>query len=155
MDIANFFPNQKEIDSKIIIDKSLTEYKVLARKNLQLQIKLGQLADETKCYKYWIGEDTICDSNSIFEKYILCFRQILSIGLDKNYSDVTNIVVTPSEFCLSDQFINLYIDINDLMISPSKDHFVTILEDFLSLGVSLGFTESQITEGFHTIGNKI
>lgn len=155
MDIANFFPNQKEVDSKIIIDSSLTDYKVLARKNLQLQIKLGQLADETKCYKYWIEEDVICDSNSIFEKYILCFRQILSIGLDKNYSDVTNVVVTPSEYCLSDQFINLYIDINDLMISPSKDHFVTILEDFLSLGVSLGFTESQIVDGFHTIGNKI
>ena len=43
---------------------------------------------------------------------------------------------------------NLYIDINDLIISPSEDHFLTLLEDTLILGVSLGYSEEEIIGSF-------
>lgn len=151
MNIANFFPEQKQVNSHIKMDNTLSDYKLLARKHLQLHIKLSDLANETKCYKYWVDDENILDSNTIFEKYVICFKQILSVGLDKNYDDVDEITITPSEYCLSDQFINLYIDINDLIISPSKDHYITILEDFLSLSISLGFTEQQIIDRFYDI----
>ena len=45
-------------------------------------------------------------------------------------------------------FLNLFIDINDLIISPSTDHFNTLLEDVLSLGVTLGYDEEQISKAF-------
>ncbi|MFR3522834.1 MAG: dUTP diphosphatase, partial [Clostridia bacterium] len=54
----------------------------------------------------------------------------------------------PNDYCLSDQFLNLYIDINDLIISPSTDHFFTLLEDSLSLGVTLGYSEEEIFNSF-------
>lgn len=154
MNIVNFFPEQKRINSHIKIDTTLSDYKLFARKHLQLHVRLSDLANETSCYKYWIDGEKILDSNTIFEKYILCFKQIITLGLDKKYDDVDEITITPSEYCLSDQFINLYIDVNDLIISPSKDHYITILEDFLSLGVSLGYTEQQIIDGFYNIADK-
>lgn len=154
MNIANFFPDQNQVNSLIKIDSSLSDYKLFARRHLQLHVKLSDLANETKCYKYWVDEETILDNNTIFEKYIICFKQILSVGLDKNYDDIDEITITPSEYCLSDQFINLYIDVNDLIISPSKDHYITILEDFLSLSISLGFTEQQIIAGFYDIADR-
>ena len=56
--------------------------------------------------------------------------------------------IKSAEDCLSDQFLNLYIDINDLIISPSEDHFLTLLEDTLILGVSLGYSEAEILSAF-------
>ena len=151
MQISNLFKIQKNLNKKILIDSTLSDYKLFARKHLQLQIKMSDLANETKCYKYWLDDDCALNKDLIFKKYIACFKQILSLGLDNNYDDddVNDVVFQPSEYCLSDQFLNLYIDINDMIISPSKDHFVTLLEDYLSLGISLGLSEQMIIDGFY------
>ncbi|AYE34289.1 dUTP diphosphatase [Clostridium septicum] len=151
MDAKSLFEAQLEKNQKININSKLNQYKLSVRKNLDLHIKIGSLADETKCYKYWIDEDSSINMNLIFEKYLDCLGQILTIGLDKNYSDITDIRVKPNDYCLSDQFLNLYIDINDLTISPSKDHFLTLLEDFISLGITLGYSEYKIKESFINI----
>ena len=153
MQILDLFKIQKEDNNKLVIDNSLSDYKLFARKHLELQIKMSDLANETQCYKYWLNDDSILNKDAIFKKYIACFKQILSLGLDNNYDDMNEVTIQPSEYCLSDQFLNLYIDINDLIISPSEDHFTTLIEDFLSLGISLGFSEQMILDGFYDYSN--
>ena len=153
MQILDLFKIQKEDNNKRVIDNSLSEYKLFARKHLELQIKMSDLASETQCYKYWISDESILNKDAIFKKYIACFKQILSLGLDNDYDDMNEVTIQPSEYCLSDQFLNLYIDINDLIISPSEDHFTTLIEDFLSLGISLGFSEQMILDGFYDYSN--
>lgn len=148
MHIANLFSTQKNLINNIVIDKTLSEYKVFARKYLQLQIKMSDLANETKCSTYWIDTQSKLDKTRTLEKYITCLRDIVALAIDNNYDDINVIDLEPSEYCLSDQFLNLYIDINDLVMSPSRDHFITILEDYLSLGLSLGFNEELIENEF-------
>lgn len=148
MHVANLFNTQKKLIDNVVIDKTLSEYKVFARKHLQLHIKMSDLANETKCSTYWIDTQCTLDRTRTLEKYIACLRDIISLALDNNYDDIDEIDLEPSEYCLSDQFLNLYIDINDLVMSPSRDHFITILEDYLSLGLSLGFNEELIENEF-------
>lgn len=148
MNITCLFEAQKENNKKVTIDKNLNQYKLSARKHLELHIKLSSLADETKCYKYWLDNDSELDKAIIFNKYLDLLGQILILGLDSNYADLAEIKVLPNDYCLSDQFLNLYIDINDLIISPSKDHYLTLLEDFISLGITLGYSENKITDLF-------
>lgn len=150
MNIKSLFEKQYENNKKIIIDPSLNEYKLSARKNLDLNIKLAALADATECYKYWIDtnlNETI-NENIIFQKYIELFSQIITLGLDRNYDDSYEVEVVESEYCLSDQFLTLFIDINDLTISPSEDHYQTLLQDYISLGISLGLSEKKIIDMF-------
>lgn len=149
MNIANLIKFQKEASIEFVIDSTLSDYKILARKNLELNVKISDLARATNCYKYWINDDTVLDDNKIFEEYISCFKQIISLGLHNNYTDIEEVTAETSEYCISDEFINLFIDINDLIISPSKDHFITLIEDFLSLSISLGFSENLILDGFY------
>jgi dimeric dUTPase (all-alpha-NTP-PPase superfamily) len=146
MHIANLFKIQENECYTLVIDTTLSEYKILARKHLQLHIAMSDLANETNCYKYWLNDEKVLDNSIIFNKYIACFRQLISLGLYNKYNDIEEIDIELSDYCLSDQFLNLYIDINDLMISPSKDHFITLTEDFLSLGINLGFTEKMIID---------
>lgn len=148
MNIKPLFEKQSEKNSKLIIDPSLDEYKLSARRNLELNVKLSHLADETKCYKYWIDDNTDINENVVFQKYLDLFSQILTLGLDKDYIDSYNVKVVESDYCLSDQFLNIYIDINDLTISPSEDHYQTLLEDFISLGLTLGYSQQKIIDTF-------
>lgn len=148
MNIMSLFEIQREKNKKIIIDNNLNQYKLSARKHLELHIKLSSLAEKTNCYKYWLGDNYEIDKNNIFSNYLDFLGQILTLGLDCNYTDITDVKVLPNDYCLSDQFLNLYIDINDLIISPSKDHYLTLLEDFISLGITLGYSENNIIDYF-------
>lgn len=148
MEIKSFFEAQRERNRQLIIDSNLSEYKIWARKHLELHTKISHLADETKCYKYWIEEDKELDTEVLFKKYLDCFATIISIGIDKKYDSIEEIAIKPNDYCLSDQFLNLFIDLNDLIISPSEDHYITLVEDFISLGITLGYSETQIRESF-------
>ena len=155
MHIANLFEIESKSTNNLIIDSNLSEYKIIARKHVQLHIAVSDLANETKCYQYWINDKVTLNDEAILDKYINCLKQILSLGIYNSYNDIESIDVEPSEYCLSDQFLNLYIDINDLVISPSKDHYITLTEDFLSLGISLGFTEKLINDRFTKIHEQV
>lgn len=148
MNILSIIESQKKKASSLVIDNSLSNYKISARKHLELQVKLSMLAEETKCYKYWIDNNSNIDTEIIFAKFLDFLSHIISFGIDKNYINSYDIIVKSTEYCLSDQFLNLYIDINDLIISPSEDHFLTLLEDTLILGVSLGYSEEEIIGSF-------
>ncbi|WP_411169293.1 dUTP diphosphatase [Clostridium sp. MB05] len=148
MEIIAFFESQREKNKQIIIDSTLSEYKIWARKHLELHTKLSSLADETKCYKYWIDNDNPINKSVLFEKYLDCFDHIINIGIDRHYDHIKEVVIKPNDYCLSDQFLNLFIDLNDLIISPSDDHYMTLIEDFISLGITLGYSESKIKESF-------
>ncbi|MDU5107424.1 MULTISPECIES: dUTP diphosphatase [unclassified Clostridium] len=148
MEIKSFFEAQIERNKQLVIDSNLSEYKIWARKYLELHTKISHLADETQCYKYWIGEELEINKEALFKKYLDCFATIISIGIDKKYNSIEEVSIKPNDYCLSDQFLNLFIDLNDLIISTSEDHYLTLVEDFISLGITLGYSETQIREAF-------
>lgn len=148
MNILPIVELQKEKKHGLLINKDLSQYKLWARKHLELQVKLSSLAEETKCYKYWIDDGLNLNKENVFIKYTDFIAHIINLGIDKHYIDSYEVVLRPNDYCLSDQFLNLYIDINDLIISPSNDHFFTLLEDTLSLGITLGYSEEEIFNSF-------
>lgn len=152
--ICDLFQIQRDIDTGVSINEDLSDYKVTARKNLALHIKISDLANETKCCDYTNDSDSVKDDTLILKKYVSCLQQILSIGIDNNYNtSMDQLNISPSDYCLSDQFLNLYIDINDLIISKSEDHFITLCEDFLSIGFKLGYDENKICEAFKELAS--
>lgn len=155
MNIHILLNQEKELIKNIAIDDTLNDYTLFARKHLQLHIKMSDLANETKCYKYWVGEIDSVNLENVFQKYISCFHQILFLGLDGDFEDLETVTAQSTDSCLSDQFLNLFIDINDSIMSSSEDHFATLVEDYLTLGSCLGFSEEQIIEGLCECNEEI
>ena len=145
MNVQPMFEIQKKFNDTLSINTELDSYKLRARKNLQFQITLGELANETICFNYLLTTTKTINMDKIFSKFIVCISQVLTLGIDHNYNHITSIEMIPNDYCLSDQFLNLYIDINDLIASPSMDHYQTLFEDLLSLGLTLGFSEEEIS----------
>lgn len=148
MNVQQMFETQKRVNNNLNIDTDLNSYKLRARKNLLFQITLGELASETICFNFLLKKPKAIDIKEVFNKFIICISQVLTLGIDYNYDHIESINIIPNDYCLSDQFLNLYIDINDLIASPSMDHYQTLFEDLLSLGLTLGFSEVDILNQF-------
>ena len=148
MNVQPMFEIQKRFNNTLSINTELDSYKLRVRKNLLFQITLGELANETICFNFLLKTPKTIDLNKIFNKFIVCISQVLTLGIDYRYDKINSIDMIPNDYCLSDQFLNLYIDINDLIASPSMDHYQTLFEDLLSLGLTLGFSEDEISGQF-------
>ena len=146
MNLNKLFDLQRVLNDKLVEGHELDEYVLSQRKALGLHVQIGKLANSTNCFRFWGKKDSI-DRKVVLEDYLYSLFFILSIGIDKCYTDIT---LNPrhSEYCLTDQFLTLYIDINDLVITSSKYHYKTIFDDFLALGLSLGFTEEEIENAY-------
>lgn len=151
MFISNLFELQRENDKKLNINPELDEYKIRARQNLELHVKVSDLASETNCFAYTTDVKSNFDKDVILLKFVKCLKQVLTIGINNGYDILKEVSINHNEYCLSDQFLNLYIDINDLIISRSEDHFETLLEDLLSIGDTLGLSEQEIIEEFNKL----
>ncbi|OPJ62289.1 dUTP diphosphatase [Clostridium oryzae] len=146
MNLEKLLDLQKELDLRIVNQHKLQSVSLVQKKVLALQVEIGELANETRCFKYW-SLKAPSPSKVILEEYVDCLHFILSIGLEKDFYQ-TEVEVKQSDSPLTDQFLNLYIDISDFFICPSADHYITLFEDFLSLGDSLGFDENTIENGY-------
>lgn len=148
MNIQPLFEVQQKYNNNLPINEDLDLHKLRVRKNLEFTIAIGELASETNCFNYLVKKTSPVNLTKIFNKYIACISQALTLGIDYKYTDLIAVSMSPNDYCISDQFLNLYIDINDLISSPSMDHYLTLFEDLLSLGLTLGFPESQIQDQF-------
>ena len=137
MNLQKLYALQKELDSRIVSEHNLQSENLIQRKTLALQVEIGELANETRCFKYW-SDKAPSPKDVILEEYVDCLHFILSIGLEKNFQDIHLEPKLPDS-SLTDQFLNLYIDLNDFIICLSHDQYITLFEDFLNLGLSLGF----------------
>lgn len=142
MILKELFELQRKLDQKIIVNHNLQEDFLLKKKILALQVEIGELANETRCFKYWSKKGP-SEKSIILEEYVDCIHFILSIGIEKIYEDVL-LDIKQNNFSITDQFLNIYIDINDFIVCQSKDHYITLFEDFLSLGISLDFSKEDI-----------
>lgn len=147
MNLCGLYSLQSELDEKIRITHNLKDKNLTGKKILSLQVELGELANETRCFKYWSTKPP-SPKNVILEEYVDCLHFILSLGLDYNCTDL-EIKMIPRKVKLTEQFINLFIDVTDCLVSSSTDHYTTLFEDFLILGYNLGFTEEDITEAYY------
>ena len=148
MNINPMFEINKKILSSLPINPELDSYKLRVRKLLEFEVTLGELAKVTNCYSYLDNNTEDPCSDLVLEKYINCISNLITLGIEHNYDDITSINVATNDNCLSDQFLNLYIDINDLIVSPCRDHYITLFEDILAVGEFLGFSEDIIDEKF-------
>ncbi|MCJ7688834.1 MAG: dUTP diphosphatase [Clostridiaceae bacterium] len=146
MNLQRLFQMQNTLDKRILTEHNLENMQLLQKKILSLQVELGELANETRCFKFWSTKKP-SSKDVILEEYVDCLHFILSIGLEKKFDDVTlNTKYNTSE--LFQQFLNLYVNISDFIICSSLDNYLTVFQNFLCLGENLGFSKEDIENAY-------
>lgn len=149
MNLSKLFKLQHTLDERIVEEHDLQGKHLFSNKILALQVEISELANETRCFKFWSNKGPSPKEKTL-EEYVDCLHFILSLGLEKNYSDVElNLRYDTSDNIeLTKHFVNIYIDINDFVVCPSKDNYKTLFEDFLCLGSDLGFSYEEVEKAY-------
>lgn len=142
MNLEKLYEFQRKLDKGMQDRLEVQGKPLLTQKLLALQVKIGELANETQCFKFWVAKKSPI-RRKILEKYIDCLYIIFSIGFEKGFTE-TEFEVKETEYELTEHFLNMFIDLNDFMVCSSKDNYITLMEATLSLSLLFGFTEDDI-----------
>lgn len=115
----------------------------LVRKNkLELLVEIGELANETKCFKYWNDKEPNQDLIKIeyADCFImtLCFFNYLNISLEENF------MLPKILYDKTDLFANLYNLASEFYYTESKEVIKNIFVNLLELGKLLKITDEEI-----------
>lgn len=146
MELEKLFAVQKELNDRILREHQLDPQKLRKDKFLALFTELGELANETRCFKYWSSKPP-APRERILEEYVDCLHFILTLGLDAGFTDVEPRLGV-QDMDLTSHFIDIFLCVNEMLSVSSKNSYEILLEDFYSLGLALGFTGIEVQEAY-------
>jgi len=146
MELHQLFYIQSQLDKKIAANHDLYKKDLMSSKILALLVELGELANETRCFKFWSLKGP-AEREKILEEYVDCLHFILSLGLDNGY--VFSIIeVIPKDGDLTEHFQEVFAKVIGFKALPSEESYKTLFSDFVSLGHKLEFKPEEIFDGY-------
>lgn len=155
LDLETLFTLQAKLDRKIMESHHLGETEdIVSAKVLALYVELGELANETRCFKYWSVKPPSA-KQEILEEYVDALHFVLSLGLSLNYQDDVNV-----ENSLLEQgkqldskgqvevFTNMFEQVAVFAQESSLDNYQRLFRALIQLGQALGFSWSEIEEAY-------
>lgn len=149
MNLRKLFSMQETLDKRIHDEHNPSEALLIDNKLLSLLVELGELANETRCFKYWSKKGP-SEREVILEEFVDGLHFILSIGISKGYKDIilenTLCCNCPKELTLL--FLDLYSAVNAFAKDQCNKNYSHIFNNFLILGKALSFSESEIEAAY-------
>lgn len=149
--MENHIKSSSDIEEDALGKENIFDLRFLA-----LQVKIGELANMTKCYKYSkIKEDLSKDK--LMGRYIEAMKFLLSIGNINNFNIIgfDNIVVVKDNSSIIKVFSNIFEYICEVReLSRSNNYFdalnayIKLFEEFIKLASHLDFTMEEVCESY-------
>jgi dimeric dUTPase (all-alpha-NTP-PPase superfamily) len=138
---------QKELDTYITNHHQLADENLFEEKVLALLVELGELANETRCFKFW---STKAKSNKdvILEEYVDNIHFLLSIGLEKGYA-FAQITTPNNQLDGTKTFNDVFKKVLHFYEKQTEKAYVHMFQAYVSLAQLLGFTEADIMKAYH------
>lgn len=140
------FDIQRQLDDIICKNHNLYNKDLVPAKILALEVELGELANETRCFKFWSNKGP-SSKEVILEEYVDGLHFLLSIGLDEGF-DRAEFHIKDNPRDLVQQFQEIFRKSCNFYQTLKEEDYIELFEGFLSLGQKLGFTWEEIEEAY-------
>ncbi|MBM7578897.1 dUTP diphosphatase [Jeotgalibacillus terrae] len=137
---------QNELDSFIERENNLTGKDLLRDKLLALSVEAGELANETRCFKFWSRKGP-SEKSIILEEYVDGIHFLLSIGLEKDFRFSGSADEKGSQ-SLTDLFIAFNRCISAFELDQTKDHYIQMWHVYLAIGEKLSFSAQDTIQAY-------
>jgi dimeric dUTPase (all-alpha-NTP-PPase superfamily) len=145
MKFKELFKMQRELDTFIEETQNIT-YDVFQEKGLALLVELSELANETRCFKFWSTKGP-SDRSVILEEFVDSIHFILSLGNMRGFSmDAWPEVKEKAE--LTPLFIETTVAATTFIGAPTKEAYHRLWHLYGKLAYNLGFTVEDILDAY-------
>lgn len=145
MDWLTLFEMQEQLDKRIQSEHNLTGNQFDERL-LALLVELGELANETRCFKFWSTKGPSAQV-TILEEYVDGVHFLLSLGLSLDYKK-NQFAEGDYYLTATDGFLDVYNKTNVFAISRTEQSYDVLIGAYLALGATLGFTQEMIFKAY-------
>ena len=127
----------------IFIDKFSSIDKDMFRKNkIELLVEIGELANETKCFKYWTKKEA--NRDLVLEEYADCI--IMTLCLYNYYHMELNDIEYNRINDINDIFAKLYQLASSVYFTDNNEELEEVLFYLINLADLLNITKEEIVE---------
>ncbi|MBB6452058.1 dimeric dUTPase (all-alpha-NTP-PPase superfamily) [Salirhabdus euzebyi] len=139
---------QDELDARIKQEHQLTSQDVVQDKILALLVELGELANETRCFKFWSKKGP-SENAVILEEYVDGLHFILSLGLELGYTtEHLPLNQKLHKINVTNVFIHVYERIIAFQQNKTEENYFLVFSAYIYLGELLGFEEKMIQQAY-------
>jgi dimeric dUTPase (all-alpha-NTP-PPase superfamily) len=142
-DFIEIYEENKKLD-QLFMDKYYSDELIMTKNTLALLTEIGELANETRCFKYW-SKKKPSDRDDILEEFADCMLLILMFC---NYLDVSleEEFPKPSDYEINKQFIYMYQLCSTIPDDNNKEHIKLVLSNLIKLGQLLSLNKKEIID---------
>lgn len=145
MNWTTLFDRQRELDERIKTHHGLSGNQFDERL-LALLVELGELANETRSFKFWSKKGP-SPQDVILEEYVDGIHFLLSLGLALGY-ERDAFPAGSSYLDATDAFLDIYRKVTNFGLSKTEAMYETLMAAYLELGYTLGFNEQLILQAY-------
>lgn len=137
---------QAELDKKIMSTHNIDCSKTINERILAFMVELAELANETRCFKYW-SLQAASATDIILEEYVDGIHFLTSLGNELSLKN--HFIVNDVSSSLTEQFSEIFACAGSLKDDFNKDSLEALYIKYLELGMLLGFDDKTIVEGYY------
>lgn len=141
MNWTTLFDQQRRLDERIKEEHQLSGNQFDERL-LALLVELGELANETRSFKFWSTKGP-SPQDVILEEYVDGIHFLLSLGLALGY-ERESFLAGSSYLDATDAFLDVFRKVTNFGLSKTEAMYETLMAAYLELGYTLGFNEELI-----------
>lgn len=138
---------QAGLDQHIEMKHGLQSENVVDRKILALLVELGELANETRCFKFWSLKGP-SDQETILTEYVDGIHFLLGLANEYDFTISIPEDVSSAQHDETEQFLLLYQLISKFKDERTNELFQTIFAEYIRLGIMLGFSEEAVEKAY-------
>ncbi|MGX1192647.1 dUTP diphosphatase [Metabacillus sp. SLBN-84] len=147
MNLTKLFEMQHTLDSKIEKQHGLEKESLIHKKILALYVEVGELANETRCFKFWSLKPP-AETDVILEEYVDGVHFILSLGIEIGKTSGIEIQPDTEEKSLTAHFADVFNAIAQFEKYCTDEQFIQLFSKYMHLGQALGFSGAQIEDAY-------
>ena len=147
MELADLFKKQAELDATIAQNHHVTYQNTRSRRIMALIVEIGELANATRCFKYWSNKGPE-SKEIILDEYADGLHFFLSLGVDIKTSK-TSYNRTKHLDTLTDQFHEIYHRIDVFNKKQDEKSYIKAFQAFLNLLPLLGYRWKDLQNAYY------
>ncbi|MDD3383605.1 MAG: dUTP diphosphatase [Bacilli bacterium] len=153
--LQEIFDMQEKLDSHIHSLHNVDYENTYKKRILAFLVEIGELANETRCFKYWSLKPS-SDKKIVLEEYVDGIHFVVSLGIFLKYIDreKTEVFNCKKNISMTECFLDLYNSACNLYNNLNLMTYKHLLSRFLGLGEKLGYSYNEILSAYYA-KNKI
>lgn len=146
MNLHQLFEMQEELDRFIQSNHGIEE-DVFRKKGLALLIELAELANETRCFKFWSTKGPSAQE-VLLEEYVDSIHFLLSLGIEKNLNMLESWPSAVNHKDLTELFLGTQEKILKFMDNHSMSAYQEVWSWYGGIASALGFSYEDVLEAY-------